>query len=741
MEVLLSIIIPYGLSEERAYIKERVLQKAQFYKDYEKVEFIFVEGYSSAPDEKLKDFILAYHHSYLKEEKQEALGAFSQGLCRNLGISKARAGVVLCLDVDYHLSKANLSKLLKLIKIKQIDSNPNAFLALPCIFLKESADEYLKSFESEFWDFCIQKDLLFSQKHIRFLAPLSSSVLMNKHKFLELGGYDDAFIGHGYEDFDFYVRLLKSAALFEKMPKDLAYDERSWQFTHFKGFRSWFKLVGQEAMLNGIYLYHFYHNEPNQNGYLDNRELNHQIFYQRLKHKNLQNLSDALQNDEAKDKKVLVFTKENSAVYHSLRALSVYLGEFICKSDVEFFDEKDEFDAEYFLKFLKENAITTLIFPNSYANEKRVQIYHFAKEKKLEFLVYDRGALADSWFFDDKGFNYDSSNYDEKIWNISLSDDELEKSRAYIKELVNSKNFLEKQGEFQSALELRKKLGIRHRKVIFVPLQVRSDSVIKHFTYEPFTWENFLAIIDSLALEFLKQDLVFVVKKHPLSLNLDKIKYKNLIFAADETNFISLIELSEAVLTLNSGVGVYALAMNKPVIVCANAFYECKNLTLKARDKEELRQHLWGVVEKKFHFDTLKALKFIYYLRFQFYSFGKSYYEETKENDRLVTRVFKIEFYELKIKNQSLLSFESVEKQHYKAKSLFYSPFNYEIQKEGNFTQIEEARFIKRVNHFAFLRKFKAFRLLKKLIKEPRTFIMDSKKPFFKPLKPLIKGA
>lgn len=44
---LLSVIIPFGLSKERPYIEERVIEKAKYFKSDENIEFIFVEGYSS----------------------------------------------------------------------------------------------------------------------------------------------------------------------------------------------------------------------------------------------------------------------------------------------------------------------------------------------------------------------------------------------------------------------------------------------------------------------------------------------------------------------------------------------------------------------------------------------------------------------------------------------------------------------------------------------------------------------
>lgn len=67
---LLSVIIPFGLSKERPYIEERIIEKAKSFQSDENIEFIFVEGYSSK-DHELKNFIQANHHIYLKDMDQK----------------------------------------------------------------------------------------------------------------------------------------------------------------------------------------------------------------------------------------------------------------------------------------------------------------------------------------------------------------------------------------------------------------------------------------------------------------------------------------------------------------------------------------------------------------------------------------------------------------------------------------------------------------------------------------------
>jgi hypothetical protein len=45
-------------------------------------------------------------------------------------------------------------------------------------------------------------------------------------------------------------------------------------------------------------------------------------------------------------------------------------------------------------------------------------VWHYMKvlKKNIPFIVFDRGALPDSWFLDHNGFNYDSKSYSPEAW-------------------------------------------------------------------------------------------------------------------------------------------------------------------------------------------------------------------------------------------------------------------------------------------------------------------------------------
>lgn len=701
--LLLSVIIPFGLSKERFYIYERVVEKVKYFKIDEKIEFVFVEGYSSL-ENNLKYIIEKSGHIYLKDESQKEY--FSQGKCRNLGVSFANSNVVMFLDVDCYISNYSLERILNLIRIKNITQNINEILVLPVVYLSKYGSECIYNQEQNLWDDIIKNDLISGKREvIKYFSLSSSSLVLNRHKFLSLGGNSDEYIGHSYEDHDFFSRLLLDTTSFEKIPKALCYDEGSWNIRKFKGFRAWFSLLGYEMSFHGIYMYHFYHDEPNQNNYMSNRRKNHKIFY-----KNLSNLKNyrilSLQDKAVKNKNILLLCNNDKMITNSLKDVVVYLGKIQSKNEQYFFRE-GKFDEDKFIKFIQENNIDSILFPNPYGNENRLVIYNVARAKGIKFICYDRGALPDSWFFDVNGFNFDSNSYNEENWNKTLNEVQILECKEYIDDIINGNNFLEKQGKRKFNF-LKDKFCSKNKKIVFIPLQVESDTVVKYFTYSPFDYNGFLDIVNNIALE-LKQTHIFIAKKHPLSLGIDKKKYNNLIFVNNETNIVDLLSLCDVVLTLNSGVGLYAMMMNKPCINCANAFYNFEGMNYRASNQEELLK----LLKLNLSVDEEKVLRFIYFLKNNFYSYGKSSYKKSLKNGRLYNKVKKIEFYKININNISYLNIKNIDKKYFPLESLIYKPYIYEIYNRNIFIKLFDILipdFIKtKISHMRFYRLLKKF--------------------------------
>ncbi|EFN2861031.1 glycosyltransferase [Campylobacter jejuni] len=507
---LLSVIIPFGLSKERPYIEERVIEKAKYFKSDENIEFIFVEGYSSL-ENNLKQIIENSGHIYLKDKDQKDY--FSQGRCRNLGAIYANSKVIMFLDVDCYISLDSFEKILKLIQIKNISQNINALIVLPVVYLNKEANEKLKQYDDKFWDILIQEDL-FTAKNtwVKFFAPSStSSIVINKYQFLRLGGNDENFIGHGYEDFDLFVRVLKACVSFEKMPTNLSYDARNWNFFNFKGFRSWFSLLGYEACFYGIYMYHFYHIKPNQNAYMQNKDKNHRLFYKHLKNIKKHDLKP-LQVFKAKGEKVLMLFKDQN---YDFKDISVYVGEIIYKNISDFFIDK-ELKYELFLDFLQQEKITKIFLDTSIKLQ-------FNGIDYCDIFYFQKGILPHSWFFAknlDLDYKQDLNLSEQKLYQVkeyflTLKEDEKKVILDFLSQnnddehdlyemlyyLINELYSFEHEGIFyQIIIDKEKMLMAQKHDKSFYPLR---SFVYKPYLYELKSIRPFSFLMKILGLEYL----------------------------------------------------------------------------------------------------------------------------------------------------------------------------------------------------------------------------------------------
>lgn len=326
-------------------------------------------------------------------------------------------------------------------------------------------------------------------------------------------------------------------------------------------------------------------------------------------------------------KKVLVLSKQESQFCRSIIDVISGLGEVVYKS------EHDFPKVTMLIDFIKEHKITEILMPNPYGNNKRMVCYNKLKELNIKIVASDRGALPNSWFFD-QGFNYDSDSYKPESWNIDLSLEQKQYIQNYIKELQVGSTALEKQGDRLGGGKLREKLGFdNNTKVIFVPLQRPNDTVIKFFSGFAQSIPNFILQIQEVAKKLNKNSkikYVFLLKKHPLEadyLNVEDVE--NIGYVSDDTNFYDLIELSDMVMLINSGVGLNALAYMKPVLAFGNAFYAHDGLATSIQTIGQAVQF----IKKPIYPNQDSVEKFFYHLIKKVYSFAEFKTELVKQQD------------------------------------------------------------------------------------------------------------
>jgi len=123
---------------------------------------------------------------------------------------------------------------------------------------------------------------------------------------------------------------------------------------------------------------------------------------------------------------------------------------------------------------------------------------------------------------------------------------------------------------------------------VFVPFQVPSDMQILALSPWIRDMRHLYEVVERLAERFA--DRRFVIKEHPsfpLSIRGTVRQHPRIGFANHESTRL-LIERSQAVITVNSTVGLEALLLKKKVITLGNAHYNIEGLVMPAGDDAEL---------------------------------------------------------------------------------------------------------------------------------------------------------
>ncbi|MDD2451250.1 MAG: glycosyltransferase [Sulfurovum sp.] len=684
----LSIIIPFRASEDRAYIVERLEQLVV--EKNTSVEYILVDsGSPLSLQDKVKTICTQKGIKYLYQDTLNSI--FAIGDARDYGVEYSNGEFVTFLDIDLVCVNDFINKLLEQCEI-EIKNQKKSFFTIPCFYLTQEGSEVFLKMDSDkrddfFYNLYIDGD----QTYIQNLAPSSSVMVVRREHYLSVGGHSPAFKGHGYEDFELVHRLLK---LSNHIPRsrDYYFDSKTWDSNLYRGFRATFSMLGQKSLLNKLFVFHIWHPRPPSNGYENARFENHVNALDKFKQFDKDGLHPTPLIDKTKRvENALFFGRPFENATECLRDAMPYIGNIIYTLEYYYQNDDESFNEEKFKEFLNYNDISKIIFTNPYGNKTRLAIYNYVRKNDLDYYCFDRGALPDSWFFDANGFNYDSSSYSEEKWSKKLSSYEEEITKAYINQIFSQGSSLEKQSTRLGKSVLSEQLKIGNNKVLFVPLQRPSDTVIKYFTkplesdllpkFMQLSWTseqelltlkdfqfqkewfykkpvmiNFLEIVDAVAKELRTFGWKVLVKQHPSEFYRVEMKYATVV--PDHTNMYDLIELSNSMALINSGMGLYAMMAKKPCFIFGNAFYSHEGLNFTVNSQNSSIEEIVKMIIHTKEIDNTKVLQFIYYLIQEFYSFGEAHTYERIEKDgskRTITK--SIDFYKLVIANEVIYDF------------------------------------------------------------------------------------
>lgn len=311
-------------------------------------------------------------------------------------------------------------------------------------------------------------------------------------------------------------------------------------------------------------------------------------------------------------RRTLALGRANAPFYRSISHVLHHFGE------ITFFDERRLRSGAEILTVVKRDGIDRVLMPNPYGNEKRLGAYRALRAGGIPVIASDRGALPGSWFFD-HGFNVDSPSYEPGQWDRPLGVTEASATRDYLASLRRSDSALEAQGPRRAPEALREELGLERSRVLFVPLQRPNDTVVRYFAGPVGSLAGFERLVREVADALdSERGWTIVVKPHPLEPAHERLAHPRIRGAAHAVHVHDLLALADAVLVLNSGVGLLSLCFGKPTLHVGDAFYGHPGLAVQARTAPEVIERLREGAAPSGE----KVERFVHHLTQRVYSFG-----------------------------------------------------------------------------------------------------------------------
>ena len=247
--------------------------------------------------------------------------------------------------------------------------------------------------------------------------------------------------------------------------------------------------------------------------------------------------------------------------------------------------------------------------------------FAYAKNAGLKPIVIERGALPESWYYAED-MAYVDSDYDLlDLEKVAIPSSEI--LDGVFDEIKSGSYTLEKNGSYESTLyKYRLIQHSKYKRKIFVPLQLSDDSAVTRFVGDLKTYEEYISNLKECFAEHA--DVLFLVKRHPLASSHDVNDEVpgNVIICDDNDNVHALIDLSDAIICYNSGVGLLALMHDKPVYTVGRSFYSKAHFDLAV--EVSLPCDAINLLDVTSSRNPQNIRKFVYWLLTQKYSFYKS---------------------------------------------------------------------------------------------------------------------
>jgi predicted glycosyltransferase involved in capsule biosynthesis len=272
----LTAIIPIDLSQRPADIIQKARWIAEAAVEHG-VTIVFGHNITGSADDQKFTASVAGFPGVTIAAGRFYTDAINTSALRNEAFKLVDTEFLLLLDVDIWSDFGLIDKYLA-----KVMNHERGFHMLPCLYLTKLGSELLVQRKI---DAANLKERFFNYSRKEFLhlaSPSSVTVLRTSH-YAELGGFDESFTGHGYEDFDFLVRLAAHNNEFQPC-SDLLDNKTARSPLFATGFRRYLGESCLGALLEKDMVFHIYHDKP-KTKYYAARSTNYELFAQRHGHR------------------------------------------------------------------------------------------------------------------------------------------------------------------------------------------------------------------------------------------------------------------------------------------------------------------------------------------------------------------------------------------------------------------------------------------------------------------------
>ncbi|WP_145519437.1 galactosyltransferase-related protein [Yersinia mollaretii] len=267
---MLTAIVPVDLSQRALDIVKKAINMAHA-AELAKVHIIFGHNNrNTIYDKMFLKSIAKFKSANIASENYYKLGV-NTSLLRNKAFRKVTSEHLVLLDIDIWPDFKKLKKY-----SEKINNGSQPFYILPCLYLTKYGSKKLTTKKLSASDL-IDRFYSFSRKEFLHLASPSSVTVMKSSDYENLGGFNINYNGHGYEDFDFLVRL---SAYYNKLEPttDFMVDKTARSPLFAEGFRRYLGELCLETLLEKDMVFHIYHDKPKGSKYYSSRPINFNFF-------------------------------------------------------------------------------------------------------------------------------------------------------------------------------------------------------------------------------------------------------------------------------------------------------------------------------------------------------------------------------------------------------------------------------------------------------------------------------